>query len=189
GASVQLKAQDGDVYLKLEYETSPGNWSRAQPHAYSWCGNSYFPEPEIGNDEFIVVRGHVPSDGEAATVRYALYGQSMKVHSNAGAGIVNQDEISKAANDAMAVKSGDFEFVSKVATGEIELKNEMDHITDLRRSAINTLARGEFDVESVRKTLMSIVETNDGTYSVQAGDVLKTLTERINEAEEKQPQK
>ena len=39
---VDLGAQDGDVYLKLEVMDAQGRWVRAQPHAFSWCGNSYF---------------------------------------------------------------------------------------------------------------------------------------------------
>lgn len=34
--AVTLRAQDGDVYLKLEVKGADGKWRRAQPHAYSW---------------------------------------------------------------------------------------------------------------------------------------------------------
>ena len=42
--SIKLMAQDGDVYLKLETRDEDGKWRRAQPHAFSWCGNSYYEE-------------------------------------------------------------------------------------------------------------------------------------------------
>src|SRR4051812_27563455 len=53
---VDLLAQDGDVYLKLEVEDAEGQWERAQPHVSSFCGNSYY-ERKIRPGHFILIEG------------------------------------------------------------------------------------------------------------------------------------
>lgn len=78
--------------------------------------------------------------------------------SNVGLGLVSAEDTKKAANDAMAVSTGNFKFVSDVALGNIVLKNEMDHITDLQDRAIDTLGYGKFPVKEARKVLSEVAK-------------------------------
>jgi hypothetical protein len=155
---VMLKAQDGYVYLKLETRNAEGKWIRAQPHAYSWCGNSYFDHPVVPAGHFMIMCGYQPKEGKKQEIRYALYGQETRIVSNAGEGLAAARDIDLASRDAMAVQEGDFGFVSNVALGEISLKNEMDHIKDLQGLAISTLASGRFDEEKARGVLSQVLE-------------------------------
>lgn len=181
---VTLSSQDGDVYLKLEYQDASGEWVRAQPHAYSWCGNSYVDTP-LSVNRYKVFRGFVPAGGKDATVRYSLYGKSLNVHSNIGVGIVNDEDIRKAASDALAVRSGSLDFVTKVALGKIELRNEMDHITDLRSTAIRVLAGQRFSDDDVKPILQTLIEKND-EYSHIAGETLAEREQRRVEASDRE---
>lgn len=42
-APIELPAEDGDPYVKLEARTADGRWHRAQRHVFSSCGLSYQP--------------------------------------------------------------------------------------------------------------------------------------------------
>ena len=90
---VDFRAQNGDIYLKLEYEAEPGRWVRAHPHAFSWCGNSYFDSPKLRANAYTIVNGYAPRQGTKANVRYALYHQKFKASSNQGIGLVDKSDI------------------------------------------------------------------------------------------------
>ena len=104
GNPLQLAAQDGDIYLKLEAQNEDGKWVRVQPHAYSWCGNSYFSPPKVPAKHFRMVRGYQPAKGKKSKVRYTLYGQKFKVSSNVGMGLVCPQATKLASRDAMSVR-------------------------------------------------------------------------------------
>ena len=158
GAPLQLAAQDGDIYLKLEAQNEDGKWVRVQPHRYSWCGNSYFSPPAVPAKHFHLVRGYQPTKGKESKVRYTLYGQTFKVSSNVGTGLVCPEAAKLASRDAMSVREGDFDFVAKVALGEIALKNEMDHIGNLQGMAISTLGSGRFDAARSKEVLAQVIK-------------------------------
>jgi hypothetical protein len=154
---VNLGAQDGDVYLKLEVADAQGRWIRAQPHAFSWCGNSYMNPRKVRPGHFLQIEGYQPEKGRKHKIRFSLYQQGIALSSNDGEGIANAHDIDLASSDAMAVEDGSFEFVSKVALGEIQLKNEMDHMKDLQGFAIGVLAHSErFDSTASRKVLAEV---------------------------------
>ncbi len=136
---VVLNAQDGDIYMKLEYQDADGNWVRAQPHAYSWCGNSYI-DRTIRPGYFIEVLGYQPRNGALHTIRYSLYSQDIELASNVGVGVVASQDVERAANDAMSIREGTFEHVVEIATSDAATLNAMDHMRDLRRIAIWELA-------------------------------------------------
>ena len=117
--------------------------------------------------------GHFPTSGTKAKVRYAMYRQSFDVVSNDTMGFVKEEDIRKAANDALAVKSGTLEFVTKVARGDIKLKNEMDHIDDLRHLAIWQLGDLQFPRPQATKVLREIADGPDPTYAKEAAEVLR----------------
>ncbi|BCX50364.1 hypothetical protein HAHE_42720 [Haloferula helveola] len=152
-----LGAQDGDIYLKLEIMRPDGTWVRAQPHAYSWCGNSYMASPTIAPGTFYRVPGFQPKDGEEHKIRFALHEQEIQLVTQTGTGRASERDIDLASRDAMAIKEGSFKFVTKVALGELELKNEMDHISDLQKQAIYVLGSGRFETEKARKLLKRIL--------------------------------
>ncbi len=104
GTPLQLAAQDGDIYLKLEAQNEDGKWVRVQPHAYSWCGNSYFSPPAVPAKHFRLVWGYQPAKGKKSKVRYTLYGQKFKVSSNVGPGLVCPEAAKLASRDAMSVR-------------------------------------------------------------------------------------
>lgn len=81
---VDLGAQDGDVYLKLEVEDPQGHWVRAQSHIFSWCGNSYFNGRKVRPGHFFLIEGYQPEKGEKRKVRYSFYHQELKLSSNGG---------------------------------------------------------------------------------------------------------
>jgi len=154
---ITLRSQDLDVYMKLETQNSAGDWVRAQPHAYSWCGNSYMLQPTVRKQHYYRIPGYLPSKGRKAKIRYRLYEQpGLAITSQVGDGVVADTDISTSASDALAVSSGDFDFVSSVALGERKLVNKTDHITDLQGYAISTLASGRFSKDKVIPVLDAI---------------------------------
>jgi len=155
--TINLEAQDGDVFLKLEVRNPQGRWVRAQPHAYSWCGNSYFTR-QVRPDHFLLINGYQPTNGQPRRVRFSLYQQEFALSSNVGDGVAAIGDIDLASRDAMAVYEGTFEFVSSVALGEIQLTNELDHIKDLQASAIRTLASPRFDPRKSRNVLSEVLK-------------------------------
>jgi hypothetical protein len=152
---VTLSAQDGDVYLKLECKDDMGHWTRAQPHAFSWCGNSYFYSPKIRPSHFLLIKGYQPKAGDLRAIRYSLYNQEIELSSNVGGGLVTVRDVDLASRDVMAISSGDFEFVSDIALGKNKLKNELDH-NDLQDVAIRALAYKRFDRKKSQKVLFQV---------------------------------
>lgn len=152
---ITLEAQDGDIYLKLESRGENGKWQRAQPHRFSWCGNSYHTVVTRPG-HFLRLAGYQPPQGERRTVRYSLYRQSLKVSSNSGAGIASPSDLRLAGADAMAIYNGDFDFVSRVALGEIKLPN-VDH-QDLQSVAIGALANPRFDADRANRVLIQVIK-------------------------------
>ena len=112
----------------------------------------------IRSNHFIVVRGYQPKVGKKQQVRFSFYGQGIEVSSNSGIGLVNADDAKKAANDAMAVATGDFKFVSDVALGKIILKNTMDHNHDLQDRAIDVLGSGKYPIKESMKVLGEVAK-------------------------------
>lgn len=154
---IVLGAQDGDVYLKLEARSKDGTWVRVQPHAFSWCGNSYDFRPEVKKECFYKIRGHQPKEGKPATIRFRLYMQEgLDLATDAGEGMVSEKEAEKAATDVLAVETGSFEFVRDIATGARKIVNTTDHIKDMQGVAIRTLGTGDFPKEKVEPLLDEI---------------------------------
>lgn len=182
GKDIRLMSQDGDVYLKLEYQDSSGAWKRAQPHAYSWCGNSYVPLPLLRNDCFIIVEGYQPAQGESAAVRFRFYGD-LDLASNVGQGLIRREDVQRAENDAMAVRRGDFAFVSSVARGERILQNTMDHLRNLRSVAILELGQGRFDRAKSEEVLREIVASKDEPYGQLAQVQLNALNRQAGRSQ------
>ena len=154
---ISLSAQDGDVYLKLEVADLGDHWVRAQPHAFSWCGNSYFDSPRVRSGHFIKIDGYQPTNGETQRIRFALH-QEMALTSNTGRGLASPRDADLASRDAMAVQEGTFEFVSRVALGETRLTNEMDHMKDLQEVAIRTLPSPRFNPVESRRVLAEVLK-------------------------------
>lgn len=157
---LMLNTQDGDIYLKLEFKDESGRWIRAQPHAYSWCGNSYMYRPVVRPGHYVLTSGYQPINGVSRTIRYRLHSQAIELSSNIGIGVVADADIERASRDAMSVKEGDFDFVSRIALSEAPVENNMDHIRDLRSSAIWQLGSGRFDAEKSMEVLLVVRDTN-----------------------------
>jgi hypothetical protein len=183
GKDLQLESQDGDVYLKLEYQDPNGDWKRAQPHAYSWCGNSYFSPPKLRSERFMVIAGYQPVQGNAAKVRFRFYQQYLNVASNVGKGLILKEDVLKAENDAMTIMSGDFALVASVARGKRILHNTMDHIKDLRETAIFELGTGRFDRAKAEEVLREIVALKEVRYGQSAQGQLNALKYRAEHPE------
>ncbi|BDS07572.1 hypothetical protein NT6N_26120 [Oceaniferula spumae] len=181
--SITLDSQDGDVYLKLETKGADGKWQRAQPHAYSWCGNSYMNSPKVRAGHYLKISGYQPAKdkgGMDREIRYTIYQRDYNFTSNAGRGLVLESDIDLASRDAMVLEWADFDFVSKVALGEITLKNEMDHVKDLQASAIYILAEPRFDSKKSLQVLKKV-----GEKFPKRHEAVKQSTLRIQEAQKK----
>ncbi len=156
-ATVELEAQDGDVYLKLEAQNADGQWQRAQPHAYSWCGNSYIRK-ELRAGHFVKISGYQPKKGSKSKVRFSFYHQKIQLSSNAGDALVSKRDVDLASRDALRIRAGDFEFVSRVALGEVRLVNEMDHIRNLQEFAVAELGDARFEAVAAEAVLAKVVK-------------------------------
>ena len=153
-----LDAQDGDIYLKLQYQDADGNWVRAQPHGYSWCGVSY-REWELPPGRYLLFRGYQPINGAAQTVRYRAYSQSMEIVSNSGMGVVAEADIRLASNDVLSIEESSFERLTEIALSPVPVENRMDHMRDLRASAIRALGSDRFDAEEGRTVLLRVLDS------------------------------
>ena len=72
----------------------------------------------------------------------------------------------------MNVTDGDFNFVRRVALGEIQLDNKMDHIKDLRSNALWRFY-SSFDPIESEKVLKEIAQGQDKEYADIATQVLE----------------
>ncbi|PWU17066.1 MAG: hypothetical protein C5B50_12040 [Verrucomicrobia bacterium] len=174
---IYLEAQDRDIYLKLEVLDASDHWVRAQPHAFSWCGNSYFDLPRVRPGHFLKVNGYQPTNGQTQIIRFSLHGQEIALASNIGAGLANARDIDLASRDVMAVSEGSFGFVSMVAVGQQYLTNEMDHNKDLQEVAIRTLGSERFEVSASRKVLKEVLRKFP-KYKRQVESAMKSLDSR-----------
>jgi hypothetical protein len=100
----------------------------------------------------------------------------VQASSNQGIACVDANDIRRAANDALAVRTGDFAFVRKVALGEIQLQNESDHIKDLRARAIYRLT--DFNSIAGVKVLKRIAAGTDKKYADIARHELEELKKK-----------
>lgn len=177
--AVTLGSQDGDLKVKLERQDPDGQWQRAQPHAYSWCGNSYYSR-EIAPRHFLRLDGHRVREGTTARVRYRLYQRDLFIASNEGVGLVNDLELERAGNDAMAVHFGDLALLKAVAFGGRELRNTMDHRSaqDLKRTALHELGSGRFSEAQVMEVLLEVSRAAPGQYLQEIHEVQRQLQRR-----------
>lgn len=175
GKDIQLKAQDNDVYLKLEFQQQDGTWRRAQSHMDSFCGNSYMSPPLLKNGTFLRIPGYQSAKGSKETVRYKLYNQTIALESNTGNGVVSDSDVQAAATDSMAIRTGDFELVSQIARGTLGSKKPQHVLGDYRRVAIYQLGSGRFDSDAAKKVLLEIVVKNEPEYADLARSELLAL--------------
>jgi hypothetical protein len=99
--SKSLYAQDGDIFVKLEYQGVSGAWVRAQTHRFSDCGNSYDFRRTLAPGQFFAFYGYAPEEGEKQKIRYASYGNDDLV-SNEGEGLILQADVYAAAHDDLS---------------------------------------------------------------------------------------
>lgn len=169
--TISLHEQDDDLYLKLEYESAPGTWTRALSHSYSDCGNSYGVE-NLGAGRFILESGYRPTQGNKAKVRYRFYGHNGAIASNAGEGLVDPAEVERAATDTMTIRCGSFDFLRRVALGRIE------KMASHRFTAIWQLCNGEFDRREVENVLEAVAKDENEKLAGEASDLLRRLKEK-----------
>ncbi len=96
-----LSREGGDFYIKLEYQDESGKWVRAQPHYYSFCGNSY-GSSTVPPGMHWKISGYKPREGKAVKVRYKMY-SALEIVSNEGKGVVSMADVDLAAKDSMTV--------------------------------------------------------------------------------------
>jgi hypothetical protein len=166
-ASVRFESEDGDIYVKLEYKGSDGIWARAQTHQYSWCGNSYMDTPDLRPGKYFCFLGYSPPEGEIVEVRYRRYAGDVDLVSNIGKGRVNKDIVRLAEADALAVNTGDLNFVTSIAMGA--------HGTVSRKDAIIALGHKRFHEDDVRPVLILLSKSDNQDIVRYADFVLKSL--------------
>lgn len=162
GRELVLDTQDGNPYLKLEYRDAAGNWVRAQPHGYSWCGNSYVSQT-LRPGHHLVLAGYQRVNGERQTVRYRLYEQAIDITSNAGEGTVSMRDVELASQDALSVKFRSFDELAALALNDAPVENRMDHIRDLRDMALERIALEDFEPAQSREVLRQVAERRPDT--------------------------
>lgn len=98
---VNFHAQDGDIYLKLEYQQPDGTWQRAQGHTGSWCAHSYGFRA-ISPGQHFTLRGYHVRKDTSAKVRYASYG-TVEAFSNVGSGFYSQADLEATERDLFSM--------------------------------------------------------------------------------------
>lgn len=98
--TVDLESQDGDAYVKLEYQNASGEWERAQAHAYSDCGNSY-GGIRLQPGMYLRMSGYQPVGGRSARIRYSSY-PAQELVSNVGEGLYSPADVSDASLDRLS---------------------------------------------------------------------------------------
>jgi hypothetical protein len=157
------------VEVMLQFCDGQDKWRRAQPQAYSDCGNSY-GMVIIPPGMFFEAHGYQPKQGTKAMVRYRLYDQRNEAVSNMGEGLVNEEDIRLAGKDAMSVAEWPLDQIERVALGEETIVNESDH-NDLRYIAIMQLATDRFTPAKREDILKRLHAQKDPTYSLYANQV------------------
>jgi hypothetical protein len=99
GKPFEFKAQDGDLYIRLEKQNEDGSWSRAQVYRSSSCGNSY-SGASLPSGQHFSFTGYMPSSGTKSRVRFFSYGNSSLV-SNDADGFYLQGDLDDANRDVM----------------------------------------------------------------------------------------
>jgi len=124
GKPIVLNHQDGDLYVKLEYQNAGGDWIRGEPHNTSWCGNSYWPQPEMVADSFVIIQKWLPNKPVShpahelpARIRFGFYHQDIELASNVGNEILDRLILETARFDDWIFQNADFDFVRRVAYG------------------------------------------------------------------------
>ncbi|CAN5288628.1 hypothetical protein BH23VER1_BH23VER1_26510 [soil metagenome] len=176
--STQFDAQNRDIYVKFEFKNDDGTWIRAQTHQYSWCGNSYMYTPALKPGEYFRFLGYFPSKGVTKTVRYRRYAGNLDLWSNVGTGLVDVSLVDLASYDRMAIKTGSFDFVSRIATGMTSIPQSKQEWADQRHTAISTLVQERFADEDVASVLESIMMSDDQDLVRSAQWVMKQLESR-----------
>jgi hypothetical protein len=177
GKPVTLQHSINDFLVVLEYESAPNTWPRAEPRRMiSGCGLMPM-QFELADESFVERTSYFPQEGKKAKVRYAMYRQPFEVASNVGDGFIVEEEVRKAKSDALAVLTGNFEFVSKVARGELKLTSEMKDLLshDLRGLGIFELSNPRFPRADAEKVLKSIAMSGEDLYATMATNVLGRL--------------
>jgi hypothetical protein len=167
GKPITFRNQDGDLFLKQEYESAPGVWTRSQSHTYSWCGNSYMMPLTLESGRFVVVWGFCPKDGDKKPVRYRFYNGVHETATNVGSVRVAMAEVEKAANDSMATQFGSFEFVRDLAIGKTT--------TDAKRrmEAFHQLTTKRFDRKQTVPILELLANDKDESLAKDARGMLE----------------
>lgn len=162
GEVIGVPTQDGNPYLKLEGQRPNDLWVRAEPHIYSWCGNSYFNSPEIPPDHFLRINGWYPSTGTETQVRYTIF-NTLGLTSNTGRGRIQPESVQDAKYDAMAIRYGDLDLIRTVIFEKKDTGNQWPYLTN---SAIRRL--DDFPPEQTIPIIEAVL--NDGRYGERAID-------------------
>ncbi len=153
---LSLDTQDNEVFLKLEVRGADGVWRRAQTHAYSGCGNSYFVR-RLRAKHFIALSGYQPAAGALREVRFALYEQGFSLRSNVGRALVDERDVARATYDSMAFQGADIEWIASLALGRFERPAHLDPEIDPQSSAIYRLGSVRSDHRRARELLEQVV--------------------------------
>ena len=175
GNDLQPDAQDGDPYLKLEYQDSNGHWKRAQPHYDSWCGNSYMNPPVLHNDSFILLLGYQPKQGGRAIIQFRLYRQKFELVSNVGKGLFCQEDVENAQTDPIGIMSADFTLIASIARGDLPHHLPAQEAKSRRMFAMDILGAGFFERWRAEEVLRGIVISQETHYAKYAQEQLGKL--------------
>ncbi|MCX4242970.1 hypothetical protein [Paraliomyxa miuraensis] len=162
GDPIELPAEDGDPYVKLEARTDDGQWHRAQRHVFSSCGLSYQPVV-LAPGEFLRLRQWFPTEGEPAQVRYAIHGD-LELTSNPGIGHIDPKELEAARLDALSAKSADvaaLEEILEAHVGSADWEDQSAIDTALRRLG----ALGGEDAAALLERFLDRSEVDANAYS------------------------
>ena len=184
GKPLDLFAEDGDPFLKLEVQESNGQWTRAQTHLWGGCLDSYVRALHIAQGGFALRHGYQPSEGKSCTVRYRLHLQGIEVISNSGTALVAAGDIALASCDELSIRNSDFEHLTKVALGILKPVDK-DVQTSVQITAILNIGSGtNFDAANSREVLLK-VKASVPEMAIHATTALQMLKERAKSGNKK----
>ncbi len=141
---IAFSTQDRNPYLMLEAMRDDGTWVRAQPHGYSWCGNSYYLSSTLKPNHFFHLGGYLPQGGEKRTVRYRVYADNAYiVDDNVG----QTNSMLRASQLRRNGKTIPIELASNSGTGRATL-------LDIKAARNDKLATGHADCDKLRKIVL-----------------------------------
>lgn len=169
--------------LQQEYEFEENKWIRTQPYHYGWCGTQYLFGIRLKPGEYYCFYEYFLEEGDKEKLRYTFLNKNI-ASSNSGLGRINKDEVEKTKYDDIALNNADFEFLKKLAKGEIEPYDEENENNTIRLYAIEQMSF-RFPVQAI-PVIIEISNNSDGWFKEAVERNLEEARKRKCEIQNKE---